>query len=469
MALKTHSRNIFFLFSGDIAARLLGFAATAYLARVLGNSGFGVISIGMAVLSYAMILGNSGLTLSGTRKLAAELETSPGFIGRILTTRFALSVIGFVLAIGVIYFSVQTSQIAAIITIYLLYLFPAALWLDWYFQARRQMGFISAGKFVGMLFYLVFILAFVHTADDVLSVAWGWVIGGTATAVFLGIIFKRQKHSIRFSLKNLKPFSLLKEAFPLGIANLSSQFAVQFPVLYLGWFATTSDVGIFSVAFRLTVMLLIFDRIFYTMFFPEISRHARQLPEMLETTFNRVLRIITVSALILSLLTILSAEFIITLLFGAQYSASVLIFRILTGYFVLTLIISVFGYTLIGMGHEKAFTRSILIGTTSFFIALFILAQFFGIIGVSSALIVYELATLTAMIATLRKNLSFSLLRSLLLPIGGTFLICLPILSWLNFILPLELLLTLIVSAPLIAWMGGISKDDIQYFRRIFI
>lgn len=469
MPLKSHSKNFLYLFSGDIAVRLIGFAATTYLARVLGASGFGIISIGTAVLAYALIFGNSGLTLSGTRKLAGEPDTPPEFLGRVLSTRFGLTLFVFVLAAVLIYFAVQTPQIAAVTTVYLLYLFPSALWLDWYFQARRQMGLISAGKFAGMLFYLAFILMFVHTADDLLSVAWGWVIGGTATAILLGIIFKRQKHTIRFSLKNLKPFSLLKEAFPLGIANLSSQFAVQFPVLYLGWFASTSEVGIFSVAFRLTVMLLIFDRIFYTMFFPEISRHASQLPEMLETTFNRVLKIVTVSALILSLLTILSAEFIITLLFGAQYSASVPVFRILTGYFVLTLVISVFGYTLIGMGHEKAFTRSILFGTAAFFIAMFILAQFFGIIGVSSALIVYELATLTAMIAALGKHLSFSLLRNLLAPFGGTFLFCLPILSWLNFMFPLKLLLTLIIGAPLIAWMGGINKDDIQYFRRIFI
>lgn len=469
MQLKSHSKNFLYLFSGDIAGRLLGFAATTYLARVLGASGFGVISIGMAVLAYAMILGNSGLTLSGTRKLAAEPDTPPEFLGRVLTTRLGLTMIVFVLAAAVIYFSAPASQTAAVTIVYLLYLFPSALWLDWYFQARRQMGLISSGKFVGMLFYLVFILVFVQTEDNVLNVAWGWTIGGTATAVFLGIVFQWQKHAVRFSLKNLKPYSLLKEAFPLGIANLSSQFAIQFPVLYLGWFATTSDVGIFSVAFRLTVMLLIFDRIFYTMFFPEISRHASQLPEMLETTFNRVLKIITVSALILSLLTILSAEFIITFLFGAQYSASVPIFRILTGYFVLTLIISVFGYTLIGMGHEKAFTRSILIGTATFFIALFILVHFFSIIGVSSALIVYELATLTAMIAALRKYLSFSLLRRLLAPFGGTFLLCLPILTWLNFMLPLKLLLALIIGAPLIAWMSGINKDDIQYFRKIFI
>ena len=51
--------------------RLFGFFATAYLARTLGKEGFGLINIGLGILSYAMILSIGGLNLLGVRKVAA--------------------------------------------------------------------------------------------------------------------------------------------------------------------------------------------------------------------------------------------------------------------------------------------------------------------------------------------------------------------------------------------------------------
>lgn len=478
MRLTRHTRNAIYLFGGDIAARAAGFAATAYLARVLGASGFGIIHIGLAVLTYAMIPANSGLSLLGTRNLAAESGENPAFAGRLLFSRFLLSLTVFALTAAGSGLFIHSETVRSVTLIYLLYLFPAALMLDWYFQGQGEMSAISIGKFLGMLCYLAVILLFVHGEGDLANVAWGWAVGGLASALYWGIIYRRKGREFRFRWQELKFFSLMSEAFPLGVAGLISQVVIQFPALYLGWFAGAEEVGIFSAAFRLTVLLLIFDRVFYTMFLPAISRQARQSPEKLGETFNRVAKIVAVSALSVGLAAIISADWIIGLLFGAAYREAAPLFQILSGYFVLTLVISAYGYTLLGLGQEKVFTRSLAWGMALFFIAIFVLPRFFAIIGVlpgetgigvAAALVFYELTVLAVMAAELRKHISLNLPRYLLAPFLGAFGICLPALLLIPLTLPLKLLLLALAGIPFIAWLGGVGRDEIEYLKKIFI
>lgn len=478
MRLTRHTRNVIYLFGGDLAARAAGFAATTYLARVLGASGFGIIHIGLAVLTYAMIPANSGLSLLGTRNIAAEPGANPAFAGRLLFTRFLLSLGVFALAAAGSSLLIHSEAVRSVTVIYLLCLFPAALMLDWYFQGRGEMSAISIGKFLGMLCYLAFILLFVQGDRDLANVAWGWAAGGLASAAYWGIVFLRKDRQFRFRWQELKFFSLMAEAFPLGMAGLISQVVIQFPALYLGWFSGPEEVGIFSAAFRLTVLLLIFDRVFYTMFLPAISRQARQSPEKLGETFNRVAKIVTVSTLTVGLAAIISADWIIGLVFGAGYRDAAPLFQILSGYFVLTLVISAYGYTLLGLGREKVFTRSLAWGMGVFFIAIFVLPRFFGIIGVLSgeagvgvaaALVFYELTVLAVMAAELRKHIPLNLPRHLLAPFLGAFGICLPTLLLIQAALPLKLLLLALAGIPFIAWLGGVGKDEIEYIKKIFI
>lgn len=478
MRLTRHTRNAIYLFGGDIAARAAGFAATAYLARVLGASGFGIIHIGLAVLTYAMIPANSGLSLLGTRNLAAESRENPAFAGRLLFSRLLLSLTVFALTATASTLLIHSETLRSVTLIYLLYLFPAALMLDWYFQGQGEMGAISLGKFLGMLCYLAFILLFVHGEGDLAEVAWGWTAGGLASAASWGIIFWRKGRELRFRWQELKFFSLMNEAFPLGIAGLISQVVIQFPALYLGWFAGAEEVGIFSAAFRLTVLLLIFDRVFYTMFLPAISRQARQSREQLGETFNRVAKIVTVSALSVGLAAILSADWIIGLVFGSGYRQAVPLFQILSGYFVLTLVISAYGYTLLGLGQEKVFTRSLARGMALFFIAIFVLPRFFAKIGlltgetgigVATALVFYELAVLAVMAGELRKHIPLHLPRHLLAPFLGAFGICLPGLLLIPLTLALKLLLLALAGIPFIAWLAGVGRDEMEYLKKIFI
>ena len=64
------SRNFLALFLSDGITRLIGFAATVYIARLLAVEGFGLISYGVAFISYALLFANPGLSVIGAREVA---------------------------------------------------------------------------------------------------------------------------------------------------------------------------------------------------------------------------------------------------------------------------------------------------------------------------------------------------------------------------------------------------------------
>jgi O-antigen/teichoic acid export membrane protein len=469
MKLSIHTKNFIYLFSGDVGSRLLGFLATVYLARILGTSGFGIINIGLAILSYALIVGDGGLQYLGVRETAGNRENLPEFSGQLLSTRFLLSFATLFAGIIIIYVFLNSYELQAISTIYLLYLLPSAFMLNWYYQGRKQISVISLGKFIGVLSYLLFILLFVHTRKDLLNIAWAWTLGILINAAVLWIVFFHKNNSIKFHWQTQRFQSLLKAAFPLGFATLISQVVLQFPPIFIGIVSTTSDVGLYSAAFKLIVLLLFFDRAFYVIFYPTISYYFQKSPENLQRIFLNVLKLTVTLALIVGLFSILCADFIIKLVFSASFKDAVLIFQIMNGYFILTLISSVLTYTLIGMNLEKIYTKSLIAGMIVFLVAILILGKSLSAVGAAAAIVIYILTSLIFMAVGLKPHLPLNYVRLIGLPLTVTLIVFLPILTLTNLALILKLVIAIGICFPLIAWLSGVGVEEIKYLKRALI
>ena len=89
--MKKVSRNFLAMFFSDGITRLIGFAATVYIARVLAVEGFGLISYGLAIVSYALLFANPGLTVVGSREVA-KTPQDRRFIEEMVGLRIVLAV-----------------------------------------------------------------------------------------------------------------------------------------------------------------------------------------------------------------------------------------------------------------------------------------------------------------------------------------------------------------------------------------
>jgi O-antigen/teichoic acid export membrane protein len=469
MRLSTHSKNILFLFSGEILARFFGFLATIYLARILGTDKFGVIHIGLAVLAYGIIVGNSGLNYLGTRTVSGNQGDIAKTTGQILVNRMLLSVFAFIVASVIVAFFVTSAEVKGVIIVYLLYLFPTALILDWYFQGKQQMGAIASGRLLAMMVYLIFILIFVRTNQDTVNVAWSWVVGALANMCLLFFIFIYKKNHLIFSWKFNDLTILISKSYTLGGADLISQIVLLFPAIYLAIAASNSAVGEFSAAFKIIILLLIFDRVFLTVFYPIISRCFYDTPEQLSSVFNNVLKMVSVFSFYVGLCAFMSADFLIQTIFGEQFLASTTIFQILVVYFIFTMINSVITFTLIGMEKERVYMKSLIAGMIVFAMILLLSGISLGTTGAAIAIVFYIITSLIIMAVKLKKTISFSLTKTMLLPSLLSIVIILLFNNLIIMPLPLKLFVITILGLPLLALACGIGLSEIRYLRRSLI
>ncbi len=359
------------------------------------------------------------------------------------------------------------SENTYIILAYVLFLFPAAFTLDWFFVGSQKMDTVAYVRIVGMAVYFLLVVILVRDKSGVVLTGIAWTLGGVATALLYFFFYKKNNHSVHFS--EAKKFTkIIKESFPLGMASYLSQFIVAFPIIYIAYIAGNSRAGIFSAAFKMIGLFLIFDRVFVTLFLPKITAVISNVESSLEEIFGTVLKIVVPLTLIVAMFLYLFSDFIILKVFGGDYSESILIFKILLVYFSFTIIDSVFANTLIGMKKEKVYTLSLLFGVISVLIFTFALTPFWHEYAIIISFILLDIISLSYMIIYLRKDIEVKVFRSILFPIIITSLV---LIFLILFPMPVyfQLLFVVALLIPVLIFVSGFGKNEIDFIKRIFI
>lgn len=410
------SRNFIALFISDAAGRVLGFIAIVYVARLLAAEGFGLVSYGMAFLTYALLLGNPGLTTIGAREIA-KAHTNQTVGEEILGLRLSLACSIFVLfVIGLLVIPGQPTT-KKVILFYLLSLFPFALLLEFVFQGREEMGYIGASRLIQYGIYVILLIVLVKGSNDILRVPLSFFIGYCAAAIFLIAIFFRTYRSIRLRFSWHAWRNLLIVSIPVGLATIFNQFFLNLPPLVLGIVHTKAEVGFFSAGFKIVTMLLIIERVFHYVFFPIIAKQYVTAPEKLPESFRFVTKLLFAITIPLAFGGIVLATSIIHFIFGAGYEGSITLFRILLLYFVITPVNTIFGYGLVAMNQERIFLKVITITAFINLMLIVILGINFKGAGAAAALFVSETISIILMNRELRRLVVFRSVKYLVKPI----------------------------------------------------
>jgi len=447
--------------------KFIGFLATAYLARVLGKSGFGAINVGLSVLNYASVLTTGGLVILGTRKIAAN-QDSKVITGEIFYGRLTLSIVVFVIVAAVTFILSGFSEISYIILAYIFYLFPTAFMLEWFFVGIQKMEKVAYARIIGTVIYLLLVVVIVNDRDDAVLTGVAYSAGGVVTALFFISFYKKAGYSFHLEKSKKHFLKTLKESFPLGMASYISQFLAIFPIIYIAYIAGNSEAGVFSAALKMVGLFLVFDRIFVTIFLPKIINVISTRESSLEEIFNIVLKINVFITLAASLFLFLCSELIIIKVFGSDYSEAIFIFRLLLIYFVFTIIDSVFANTLIGLMKEKIYTFSLLIALIIFLTLTFTLTPFIGEYGVIYSFTILNFISLSYMIYFLKRDIKIKITRFIVVPVLFTTLVLL-FLILLQASLYIELLIAATLFIPLLVLIMKVGKDEINFIKRIFI
>jgi len=402
------ARGTMVAFVLKIAGSSLTFAFNVVVARQLGAEGTGIFYLALAVTTIGSVIGRAGLDNALLRFIAMRTSHHDwAGVNGIYALSMSMAIVAsaiisiavFLIAPWIAFIIFNKPELAEPLRWMSLSIFPLTL-LNLQAESLKGLKQIRSALIVqsigvpGVALLLVYPLVVFLGNKGVL---WAYVIA-TALIALMGIVLWRHAMSHYSSKRSTFSFNMLWESCrPLLIAALINQAVMPFlPILLLGFWTNSEDVGVFGVATRVATLvsfMLVTVNIVVGAKFAELF--AKGDIETLGQTARRSAFLTTVLSSPVFLVLILLKHRVMAL-FGSDFENGAEVLSILlVGQFVNVACGSV-GYLLNMTGHEKVNTR--LTALSGFVLAILacILIPWYGTEGAalaaSTGLIVFNLA-----------------------------------------------------------------------------
>lgn len=395
-------RDIGTLALGEGGGRLLAFIASFLLARRLGPAAFGLVTIGMTALSWALWPSDLGLSQIGTRESALDRESRSLPLGGIFRLRLLLVSLSTIITLVVLLLAVADPDVRTIALLFLLGSIPTVLQSEWYYQGKRRYGAVTAMRWVFGGLYLIGIVLLVASPDDLqivpLIYSVALVVGATVAWMM------RDRDDPPTSMEPRRSFGeILRRSTPVGLGGLLIGSVQMLPPITLAIAVGEEAVGYFGAAFRVVLALMVIDRLFIALYFPRITAAYADGLGPFRRLVSRVGTPLFVGSFLLALMVTLFSSPIIDLLYGVDYTPSAPALAILCWFIVGSMATSTFAYPLITLGVERAYLRSGIVSTSVTAAAIIVLSVTDGIRGAAVALAAGEMITALLMAREYRK------------------------------------------------------------------
>ncbi len=408
------SINALFLFAGDGGARLLTFLATIHIARTLGTDGFGSIVLGMTALSYALWFSDLGLGTLGTRELAKPREKREFALADIFSLKAFLALLMFLVGEVLVFLFLEDPTTRYVAALYLFAVFPTALMLEWYYQGIRKYLTITIARYLFGGLYALGIYALLSSTDDILFVPLCYIGAMTVSALFL--VIRREPEDSVLALEQASGArterwkAALQRSTPIGFGSVFAEVVQLLPPIVIAWLYSETDVGVFGAALRISIFLLILDKVFIALFLPAVSRIWASERERFTRVLRSVFRWMTIGSIIVSLSVTLASGELLALLFDAEFAAAATPLAIMSWFVTATLLNSFFAYSLIASGIERAYFQSSIWSAGFAVVAIIVLTWLFGVNGAAVGVTASEFVMAGLMYLKFREHLKVRLL-----------------------------------------------------------
>ncbi len=393
--MKRLSKNVLSILVSDAARRLLGFFAIAYLTRTISVNDFGAMNIGLTLLSYGLMISSGGLASFGTREVVGDRD--PAVVSRIVSARLvnALIVYG-VIAIASL-LVIRDSLTLSLTLLFCCSLFTNALFLDWFFQGKEQMGAIGTARIVAAVVYLAAILLLVRTASNVLWVPIAAILSDLVVTVSLILVYRNRygRRWFTFSLRGW--WEMMRQAVPIGAGSILAHLSINLPPLVLGVVCSNIEVGLYSAATKLVFFLLMLDRVMSAVLLPASARFYADSKEALGTAMGTAAKWILIAALPVAVGGTIVAGGLVPAVFGAPYVPASDVFRVLIWYFFFTLFHTVFANALVAAREEKKFATTMAVSAAIYSIFVIAGSVLWGMVGAAIGVVAAEGVTVALM------------------------------------------------------------------------
>lgn len=346
------SKNFAILSVGQMISRILAFAVTVQMTRVLLPDEYGAVVFAMTVLAYIGIIVDFGFDAWGPLEVARGTTPIPTIVKSVVSLRL-LMLIPALLGLSIATYLMPLPELTkTIILISGLTMLPSAVDLNWVFLGSKSMvpAIVSDCLCQALMAAGVFLL--VKQPSDVISVPILQVVTRAIAVGYLIVTYVRTFGVPKLGWEKDTVKKFVSGSLPLVGSALVGRIIENFDILLLGIWVSSEAAGLYGASFRVVWMLVLITVAYYTALRPTLAQAYIQGFHTIEALLNRVMRISAAIAVGASVGGILVSEPLVEFLYGKAYLPAVPALQVLLALFGLHMISRTYRVTLISFNKQ---------------------------------------------------------------------------------------------------------------------
>jgi O-antigen/teichoic acid export membrane protein len=385
-----------------------GLASLAVLTRYLGPGDYGRYTLALMYMQLFGVLADVGLFTTVVREISKDRSRTDELVGNVLTLRLILAVVVIAVAAGVSLLLPYEHDVRVAILLAggpLLFGMMNTAYVA-ILQSRLQMSRAVVGDVVGRAASLLLALLVVWLDLGFYAVMLAAGGGALATLTVTWLVTRRLA-AIRFRANLAVWRPLLVAALPLGLALAINSLYFRADTLIISFYEPYSQVGLYTLAYRILELALVVGYVFVNTTFPVLS-------QAVEHDEPRALRMIQVSTDLLVVLGmplvaggLVLAPQIVELASGEDFAGAAEPLRILLAAGALAWVNGVFGLALIAKNRQTS-ALWLNVSALAFNVGLnFLLIPRYGIVVAAIVTVASEVLILGGSYVLMRRHFDF--------------------------------------------------------------
>lgn len=401
------TKNFIYSIFYNLIIVLFPLVTAPYVARVLGPSAIGLVGFAGTYVSYFVLVAKLGSETYGQREVA-KIRDSKKDVEKFISEMTSVTIINTGI-LSIIYIAsiflipkFYANHIIFFISGLSLFLRPLDT-LNWYFKGYERFDFTVSRSLMLKVLMLAALFLFVKSEKDV------YIYAGISVFSNFGIVFSNvyfiRKDGVKIKFTNK---GLLKHYKPL-IILFSSTVAISIYTMLdsfmLGLMTTYSEVSFYNYATTIDKMLLSIVTSLSVVALPRMAFYFKNKDfTRINSLMEKSMGIVSFLAFPMAIGIFCVAPVFVPLFLGYQFH------EVIIPTMIMSLLIIAIGFNnllgvqvLLGLGLDKKFLYSVLVGTISNFLLNLVLIPLWGAIGASISSVIAEFLILAVEIYIVYK------------------------------------------------------------------
>jgi len=327
---QTIFKNAFWLGVAEGINKILIFALSIYVARILGATDFGKFNFAIAVIYLFGILPGFISNEIVTREFSQDKEKE-----REYPALFSLKIL---LGIGAVILLILTSFFVshdpiirqAIWFLSGYYFFLSLLDIFYaFFRARQRMEYESFAKILDGVLSAAFSAFVIFKFPSVVNLSYAYLTEGLVLLSIVILVFHFKIYHLSFSFNKVIWRKILSLSWPLALIGIIAIVYNQIDTFIMGYLGQMTQVGWYNAASKVTKVALAPISLISLSFYPVLSKFFKESKENLQKIWNYQMKIMIILAWPLVAGGIILSPRIINFIYDQSYNPAVLAFQIL--------------------------------------------------------------------------------------------------------------------------------------------